>query len=132
MAESHRIDPAARPYEPAGLEAKPEVGVDGFLALDLRVGTVVEAAPFPEARAPSLKLTVDFGPVIGIRHTSAKITNYAPETLVGRQVVGALNLGARRIAGFRSEFLVLGGLEPDGTVHLLSPDLVVPDGAPVA
>lgn len=132
MAESHRIDPEGRPYEPAGLPAKPEVGLDGFLALDLRVGTVLEVAPFPEARAPSLKLTVDFGPVIGVRRSSAKITNYEPETLVGRQVVGALNLGARRIAGFRSEFLVLGGLEPDGTVHLLAPDVEVPDGAPVA
>lgn len=132
MAESHRIDPETRPYEPSGLAAKPDVGIDGFLDLDLRVGTVVEAAPFPEARAPSLKLTVDFGPVIGVRRTSAKITNYAPEALVGRQVVGALNLGARRIAGFRSEFLVLGGLDPDGTVHLLAPDVEVPDGAPVA
>lgn len=132
MAESHRIDPETRPYEPAGLAAKPDIGIDGFLGLDLRVGTVLEAAPFPEARAPSLQLTVDFGPVIGVRRTSAKITNYAPESLVGRQVVGALNLGARRIAGFRSEFLVLGGLDPDGTVHLLAPDVEVPDGAPVA
>jgi tRNA-binding protein len=132
MADSHRIDPEARPYEPSGLPAKPEVGLEGFVALDLRVGTVLEAAPFPEARAPSLKLTVDFGPVIGVRRTSAKITNYPPEELVGRQVVAALNLGARRIAGFRSEFLVLGGLDPDGTVHLLAPDAPVPDGAPVA
>ncbi len=132
MGDAHRIDPAARPYEPARLAAKPDIGPDGFLSIDLRVGTVLEAGPFPEAREPALKLTVDFGPVIGVRRTSAKITNYAPEALVGRQVVGALNLGARRIAGFRSEFLVLGGLDPDGTVHLLAPDLAVPDGAPVA
>ncbi|MFP4149426.1 MAG: tRNA-binding protein [Nitriliruptoraceae bacterium] len=133
MAEvSHRLDPQGRPYEPSGLEPKPEIGIEGFEALDLRIGTVRAAEPFPEARAPSLKLTVDFGPVIGTKRTSARIANYTPEELVGRQVVGALNLGARRIAGFRSEFLVLGGLAADGTVHLLAPDGQLDDGAPVA
>lgn len=131
MDEPHRIDPASRPYDPAALDAKPEVGATGFFALDLRVGTVVEAAPFPEARDPALKLTVDFGPVVGLLRTSAKITNYPPQELVGRQVVGAVNLGSRRIAGFVSQFLVLGGLEPDGTVRLLSADRELPDGAPV-
>lgn len=130
-AGSHRIDPDRRPYEPAELAAKDEVGIAGFGALDLRVGTVVAAEPFPEARDPALKLTVDFGPVHGVRRTSAKITNYDPQQLEGRQVVGALNLGTRRIAGFVSEFLVLGGLEPDGTVRLLAPDEPLPPGAPV-
>lgn len=132
MAEPHRIDPATRPYDPAALEAKPEVGAAGFFALDLRVGTVIEAVPFPEARDPALLLTVDFGPVLGMLRTSAKITNYPPQELLGRQVVGAMNLGTRRIAGVVSQFLVLGGLEPDGTVRLLRPDADLPDGAPVA
>lgn len=131
MDEPHRIDAASRPYDPTGLDAKPEVGAEGFFSLDLRVGTVIEAAPFPEARDPALKLTVDFGPVIGVLRTSAKITNYPPEELLGRQVVGAVNLGSRRIAGFVSQFLVLGGLEPDGTVRLLGADGELPDGAPV-
>lgn len=111
---------------------KPEVDVSTFASLDLRVGTVVAARPFPEARTPSLRVTVDFGPTLGELETSARITNYVPDQLVGRQVVGVLNLGARRIAGFDSRFLVLGGLEPDGTVALLSPDRPLPPGAPVA
>jgi len=131
VAEPHRIDPLTRPYAPSRLEAKPQVGAEGFFAVDLRVGTVVTAAPFPEAREPALKLTVDFGPVLGVLQTSAKISNYDPEELVGRQVVGAVNLGSRRIAGFVSQFLVLGGLEPDGTVRLLGADAHLPDGAPV-
>lgn len=131
MAEPHRIDPSTRPYDPAGLERKPEVGAAGFAALDLRVGTVIEAVPFPEARDPALILSVDFGPLLGVLRTSAKITNYPVEELLGRQVVGAVNLGSRRIAGFVSQFLVLGGLEPDGTVRLLGADGALPDGAPV-
>lgn len=110
---------------------KPDVGADAFFALDLRVGRILDVEPFPEARRPAWKLTVDFGPEVGTLRTSAQITNYAAEELLGRLVVGAVNLGAKRIAGFRSEFLVLGGLEPDGTVHLLGVDGVEP-GAPVA
>lgn len=133
MAERrHHIDPSARPYAPEGIAPRPEVSVDQLAAIDLRVGTVTAVAPFPAARDPAYQVTVDFGPVIGVRRTSAKITNYAPEALLGRQVVGALNLGTRRIAGFDSEFLVLGGLQPDGTVHLLAPDTPLPDGAPIA
>lgn len=130
-ADAHRIDPDGLPYDPTRLPAKEPVGVEGFLALDLRVGTVTDAQPFPEARDPALKLTVDFGPVIGTKRTSAKVTNYDPASLIGRQVVGALNLGTRRIAGFASEFLVLGGLEPDGTVRLLDVDRPLPPGAPI-
>ncbi len=133
MAERrHRIDPAAQPYAPGTLTPRPQVTAAQLAAIDLRVGTVTHVAPFPAARDPAYQLTVDFGPVIGVRHTSAKITNYQPDALIGRQVVGALNLGTRRIAGFDSEFLVLGGLEPDGTVHLLAPDTPLPDGAPIA
>lgn len=113
------------------MERKPDVDIDAFFALDLRVGRVTEVEPFPEARTPAWKLTVDFGPEVGTLRTSAQVTNYGPEELVGRLVVGAINLGAKRIAGFRSEFLVLGGIEPDGTVHVLGVDGVEP-GATVA
>ena len=132
MGDEHRIDPDARPYDPVALPAKPDVDPADFFALDLRVGVVIEVEPFPEARKPAWKLTVDFGPVLGTRRTSAQVTNYTAEELVGRRVVGAVNLGARRIAGFRSEFLVLGGLQPDGTVRLLDAADDLPLGAPVA
>ena len=132
MADEHRIDPAGRPYDPAGLDPKPAVDANDFFAIDMRVGRVVEAEDFPEARKPAWKLAVDFGPVLGVRWTSAQVTNYSRNELVGRRVVGAVNLGTRRIAGFRSEFLVLGGLQPDGTVHLLGVDDDLPLGAPVA
>lgn len=110
---------------------KPDVGIDAFAALDLRVGRVVDVQPFPEARKPAWKLTVDFGPDVGVLRTSAQVTNYAAGELAGRLVVGAVNLGAKRIAGFISEFLVLGGISSDGVVHLLAVDGVEP-GDPVA
>ena len=102
-----------------GQPAKPDVDASVFSSLDLRVGRVVDVDDFPEARKPAWKLTVDFGPEVGTLRSSAQITNYAREELVGRLVVGAVNLGTKRIAGFTSQFLVLGGLEPDGTVRLL-------------
>lgn len=132
MSERHRIDPEARPYDPADLPRKATVDAEAFSALDLRVGRVVDAAPFPEARAPSVKLWVDFGPVLGTLATSAKITEYPVDALVGRTVVGAVNLGTRRIAGFASQFLVLGGLAPDGTVSLLDVDGDLAPGSVVA
>lgn len=128
----HRIDPDALPYDPETLERKPDVGADGFFALDLRTGRVVDVEPFPEARKPAWKLRVDFGPVVGILQTSAQVTNYTAEELEGRMVVGAINLGSKRIAGYESQFLVLGGLESDGTVRLLSPDTGLPPGSVVA
>lgn len=112
--------------------SKPDVGIDDFAALDLRVGIITAVHPFPEARKPAWKLTVDFGPVIGTLSTSAQVTTYDADDLVGRQVVGAVNLGPRRIAGFVSEFLVLGGIDPDGTVHLIRPDTDLRPGSPVA
>jgi tRNA-binding protein len=128
----HQIDPHARPYTPERLERKPDVGTEGFFALDLRTGRVVDVEPFPEARKPAWKLSVDFGPVVGTLRTSAQVTNYTVDELRGRVVVGAINLGRKRIAGFISEFLILGALDPDGTVRLLElPDGVGP-GAPVA
>lgn len=111
-------------------QRKPDIGA-AFFDVDMRVGRVVSVEDFPEARQPARKLTVDFGPEVGQLRTSAQITNYSVGELIGRLVVGAINLGAKRIAGFRSEFLVLGGLEQDGTVHLLSVEGVDP-GAPVA
>jgi tRNA-binding protein len=132
VADPHRIDPEAEPYAPATLPAKPDIGIEGFDGLDLRIGRVIDVEPFPEARDPAWKLTVDFGPVLGERRTSAKVTNYSAEELVGRTVVAAVNLGRKRIAGFVSEFLVLGGLEADGTVRLLKVDGELPPGAPVA
>ncbi len=112
------------------MQRKPDIGA-AFFDVDMRVGRVVAVEEFPEARKPAWKLRVDFGRDVGQLQTSAQITNYSREELVGRLVVGAINLGHKRVAGFRSEFLVLGGLEPDGTVHLLSVDGVEP-GAPVA
>ncbi|HVA57857.1 MAG: tRNA-binding protein [Gemmatimonadaceae bacterium] len=102
---------------------------DEFAAIDLRVGTVLAAHPFPEARKPAIKLTVDFGPEVGIRRSSAQLTvHYTPETLVGRQVVAAVNLGTRRIAGFESQVLVLGALPTSTEIVLLNLDQPVPNG----
>ena len=115
-----------------GSSPKPEVTAEDFGALDLRVGRVVEVEAFPEARRPAWKLAVDFGPDLGVRWTSAQVTRYSAEELLGRQVVGAVNLGSRRIAGFESQFLVLGAIDPDGAVHLLAPDADVPPGSPIA
>src|SRR4051812_7625515 len=100
-----------------------------FFAIDLRVGTVLRAEPFPEARVPAIKLWIDFGPELGERRTSAQLTRrYDPASLVGRQVVGVVNIGTRRVAGFESEVLVLGGIPEAGDVVLLLPGEPVPNG----
>lgn len=109
-----------------------DVDAGDFFALDLRVGRVMDVEAFPEARAPAWKLTVDFGPAVGTLRTSAQVTNYAAGELEGRLVVGAVNLGAKRIAGFRSEFLVLGAYDPDGAVRLLAVDDDLLPGSVVA
>ena len=128
----HDIDPDRPPFAPEGLDRKPDVGADGFFAVDMRAGRVLAVEPFPEARKPAWKLTVDFGPVVGTLRTSAQVTNYTADELTGRLVVGALNLGRKRIAGFTSEFLILGALDPDGTVRLLELPDDVGIGAPIA
>jgi tRNA-binding protein len=128
----HEIDPDRQPYAPENLARKPDVGIEGFFAVDMRVGRVTGVEPFPEARKPAWKLTVDFGPVVSTLRTSAQVTNYSADDLQGRLVVGALNLGRKRIAGFTSEFLVLGALDPDGTVRLLELPDDVRVGAPIA
>lgn len=124
----HDIDPGGLPYAPPRLERKEYIGFGEFLALDLRTGIVVMAEEFPEMRKPSYKITVDFGPVVGRLQSSAQITNYSRADLVGRMVVGAINLGEKTLpGGFVSQFLVLGALDPDGTVRLLEmPDGVLP------
>lgn len=128
----HHVDPVGLPYAPEAVDAKPEAGLEPLLALDLRVGRITAAEPFPEARKPAWRLLVDLGPVLGERGSSAQLTNYAADDLVGRLVVCATNLGSRRIAGFVSEVLVLAALEPDGTPRLLRPDTDVAVGSVVA
>ncbi|HWC46928.1 MAG TPA: tRNA-binding protein [Casimicrobiaceae bacterium] len=102
---------------------------DDFSAIDMRVGTVVEAASFPEARKPSLRLAIDFGPELGVRRSSAQLTvHYRPEELLGRQIVAVVNIGTRRIAGFTSEVLVLGAMPNATDVVLLAVERPVANG----
>ncbi len=103
---------------------------DQFEAVELRVGTVVMAEPFPEARKPAYKITVDFGPEVGRLRTSAQITElYPPDELIGRQVVGVVNFPAKQIGPIRSEFLLAGFYRDDGAVVLAIPEQPVPNGA---
>lgn len=109
--------------------AAESISVDEFFQLDIRVGTVLRAQVFPEARKPAYKLWIDFGE-LGVRQSSAQITDlYQPEELVGRQVVAVVNFPARKIAGFRSEVLVLGTSTAAGHITLLAPDAYTPDGS---
>ena len=106
-----------------------EITFDDFMKVDIRVGRVVRAEPFPEARKPAIKVWVDFGPDIGERKSSAQITeHYEPEALVGRQVMGVVNFPPRQIGPFMSEVLILGAFDADGSVVLIAPDSEVPVG----
>ena len=102
---------------------------DEFQRIDIRVGTIKEAQPYPEARKPAIKLWIDFGGEIGVKRSSAQLTtHYTPEQLVGRQVCAVVNFAPRQIGKFVSEVLTLGMPDADGGVVLVRPDLVVPDG----
>ena len=108
----------------------PEIGFDDFMKVDIRVGTVIEAVPFPEARKPAWKLKVDFGDEIGVKRSSAQITvHYQPDELVGRQVAGVVNFPPRQIGPFMSEVLTLGFADGNGDIVLLQPERAVPNGS---
>ncbi|ODU24288.1 tRNA-binding protein [Sphingopyxis sp. SCN 67-31] len=114
----------------AGAAAAPEIAFDDFLRVDIRIGTIVEAEPFPEARKPAFKLKIDFGPAIGIKRSSAQIVaRYALEELPGRQVAAVVNFPPRQIGKFMSEVLTLGFADEAGEVILFAPDHAVPNGS---
>ena len=133
MGDKHVIDSEVEPYHPEKLERKEYVGIGDYFALDMRAGKVIDVEEFPEMRKPSYKIHVDFGPVVGTLSSSAQITNYPRSQLIGRMVVGAINLGEKTLpTGFKSQFLILGALDPDGSVNLLEiPNGVLP-GSTVA
>jgi tRNA-binding protein len=106
-----------------------QIGYPDFEKVEVRVGTIIDAQPFPEARKPAFKLWVDFGTAIGVKKSSAQITlHYAADQLIGRQVLAVVNFPSRQIGPFLSEVLVLGVPDENGDVVLLKPDLKVPDG----
>jgi len=105
------------------------IAFNDFERVDIRVGTIVDAQPFPEARKPSVKLVIDFGPEIGRKESSAQLTvHYKPDQLIGRQICAVVNFPLRQIGPFRSEVLTLGMPDEDGAVVLIKPDFKVPNG----
>ncbi len=122
MGEFHVVDKDLLPYSIETQERKPTVSPSDFSALDIRTGKVISVRDNLKARSPAYVIEADFGPVVGVLVTSAKVKNYSEEDLVGRNIVAAINLGTKRIAGVKSEFLILGALMADGEVRLLTPD----------
>ena len=105
------------------------ISYDDFTKVDLRLGTVIKVEPFTRAKKPAYKVWVDFGEEVGIKQTSAQVTaHYTPEVLMGKQVVGCINLGQKNIAGFTSEFLLLGFEDENGAICLVSVDPKAPNG----
>ena len=129
----HEIAPDNLQYHPSKLERKEYIGIGEFFSVDMRTGVIDDVQEFPEMRKPSYKIRADFGPVVGKLWSSAQITNYSRAQLIGRSVVAAINLGEKTLpTGFVSQFLVLGSLDPDGTVRLLElPEGILP-GSTVA
>lgn len=122
----HLTDPPEKPVEAAIDFAK-------FREVDIRVGTVLEAAPLEGARKPAIRMVIDFGPGVGVKKSSAQVTvHYTPETLVGKQVAGVVNFPPRQIGKFMSEVLVLGFADAEGAIVMFSPDTPVPNGARLA
>jgi len=110
-------------------QAAPPISIDDFLAVDVRVGTIVDVQEFSEARKPAFKLTIDFGPELGRKRSSAQITtHYSPDSLLHRQVAAVVNFPPRQIGPFMSEVLTLGFPDDAGEVVLIKPDLTVPNG----
>ncbi len=110
--------------------ASPEITFDDFLRVDIRIGTIVAAEPFPEARKPAFKLTIDFGPTIGVKRSSAQIVaRYAIDELPGRQVAAVVNFPPRQIGKYMSQVLTLGFADDAGAVILFAPDRTVPNGS---
>jgi len=108
---------------------RPIIRYEDFEAVDIRVGTITEAQPFPEARKPAIKIWIDFGGELGVKKSSAQITHhYAPETLIGRQVAAVVNFAPRQIGRFMSEVLTLGFPDDKGEVVLIGPSVPVPNG----
>lgn len=106
-----------------------EISFDDFMKVDIRTGRVIKAEPFPEARKPAIKIWVDFGEEIGVRKTSAQVTDhYTPESLIGKQVMAVVNFPARQIGPFMSEVLLLGVPDENGAIVLVSPDQETPNG----
>ncbi len=116
-------------HDPAA-PAEPAIAFDDFLKVDIRIGTILSAEPFPEARKPAIKLLIDFGPALGTRRSSAQITeHYHCEDLPGRQVAAVVNFPPRQIGKFLSEVLTLGFADEGGAVILFAPDTPVPNGS---
>ncbi len=122
----HLTDPPEKP-------AEAEIDFAKFREVDIRVGTILEAAPLEGARKPAIRMVIDFGPGIGVRKSSAQVTvHYKPETLVGKQVAGVVNFPPRQIGKFMSEVLTLGFADDHGAIVMFSPDRPVPNGARLA